>query len=170
MPFLAEAGEADCFENTISGYKRNEKWYSFVAYTFSICLAVVWLLGYAIPQTNSYGSNLLLCITQCFSLQASANSNSQRVFVAHMSHTKEYSSLCCTCHNLELTWIKQCRGNQTCGVILIIRQGKHLKYCRWLEQNWIQFLRCRDKLCNSVSTVLSSFSIHYLSKCHPCDC
>lgn len=40
------------------------------------------LTRYAMPQANSDVSNLLLPITQCFSLQALANSNSCRVFVA----------------------------------------------------------------------------------------
>lgn len=114
-PISGEAGEADCFEHTVSGYKCNVKWYGFVACTFSICLAVVWLLGYAMPQANSDVSNLLLRITQCFSLQAASNSNSHRVFVACMSQTKECSSLCCMCHGLELFWIKQCWGNQIHG-------------------------------------------------------
>lgn len=43
IPFLGEAGEAGCFENTISQYKCNVKWCGFVTCTFSMCLAVVWL-------------------------------------------------------------------------------------------------------------------------------
>lgn len=61
------------------------------------------LTRYAVPQANSDVSNLLLPITQCFSLQALANSNSCRVFVARMSQTQEYSSHCCVCRSLELS-------------------------------------------------------------------
>lgn len=150
IPFLGEVGEADCCENTISQYKCDVKCYSFVTCIFSMCLAVVWLLGYAMPQANSDVSNLPLHITQCFSLQALANSKSGRVFVACMSQSQVSSSHCCVCRSLELSWIKSVEATRSKEVVLITRYGKQWK-CSWCLS---QFLKSSSTLLCFMSDVL----------------